>query len=51
MTELTKLAEQQKNQRALQIKNKFLKQTHYGKIAETVTSVIKKLNKTTEIFK
>ena len=34
---LRKLAEQQKNQRALKIKNRILKQTHDKKLAESLS--------------
>ena len=40
---LCKLAEQQKNQRALKIKNRNLKQTHDVKIAESLSPITKKL--------
>ena len=46
-----KLAEQQKEQRALNIKNKILKQTHDDKLAESLSPITKKLdeiNKTTQ---
>ena len=48
---LRKLAEQQKNQRAEKIKNRFLKQTHDIKLAESLSPITKKLdtiNKSTE---
>ena len=48
---LRKVAGQQKNQRALKIKNRILKQTHDIKLAETLSPIIKKLdevNKTTQ---
>ena len=38
---LRKLAEQQKNQRADKLKNRFLKQTHNVKIAESLSPVTK----------
>ena len=41
---LRKLAEQQKNQRALKIKNRILKQFHYKKLAETLSPITKKLD-------
>ena len=41
---LRKLAEQQKNQRALQIKNRILKQTHDVKLAESLSPITKKLD-------
>ena len=40
---LHKLAEQQKNRRAIKIKNRILKQTHDMKIAETLSPITKKL--------
>ena len=48
---LRKLAEQQKNQRALKIKNKILKQTHDIKLADIISPVTLKLedvNKSSE---
>ena len=39
-----KLAEQQKNQRALTIKNRILKQTHDIKLAESLSPITKKLD-------
>ena len=45
---LRKLAEQQKNQQALKIKNKFLKQTHDGKLAESLSDITKKLDEVKE---
>ena len=41
---LRKLAEQQKNERALKIRNKILKQTHDIKLAESLSPITKKLN-------
>ena len=41
---LRKLAEQQKNQRALKVKNRILEQTHDEKLAETLSPIIKKLD-------
>ena len=41
---LRKLAEQQKEQRALTIKNRILKQTHDEKLAETLSPITKKLD-------
>ena len=38
------LAEQQKNQRALKIENRILKQTHYLKLAESLSPITKKLD-------
>ena len=46
---LRKLAEQQKKQRAL--KNRILKQTHDIKIAESLSSFIKKLDELNESTK
>ena len=46
-----KLAEQQKNQRALKIKSRILKQTHDVKLAESLSPITEKLdtiNKSTE---
>ena len=48
---LRKLAEQQKEQRALEIKNRILKQTHDIKLAESLSPNTKKLdeiNKSTQ---
>ena len=48
---LRKLADQQKNQRALKIKNRILKQTHDDKLAESLSPITKKLdevNKSTQ---
>ena len=41
---LRKLAEQQKNQRALKIKNRVLKQNHRVKLAETLFPITKKID-------
>ena len=41
---LRKLAEQQKEQRALKIKNTILKQTHDEKLAESLSPVTNKLD-------
>ena len=41
---LRKLAEQQKNERALKIKNRILKQTHDIKLAESLSPITKKLD-------
>ena len=41
---LRKLAEQQKEQRALEIKNRILKQTHDIKLAESLSPITKKLD-------
>ena len=48
MINLRKLAEQQKNQRALKIKNRILKQTHDKKLAESLSPITIKLDETTE---
>ena len=48
---LRKLAEEQKSQRALKIKNGILKQTHDTKLAESLSPVTKKfdeVNKSTQ---
>ena len=48
---LRKLAEERKNQRAEKTKNRFLKQTHDNKLAESFSPITKKLdevNKTTQ---
>ena len=48
---LRKLADQQKNQRAIKIKNRILKQTHDVKLAENLSAITKKLdevNKSTQ---
>ena len=44
---LRKLAAQQKDQRALKIKNRILKQTHDIKLAESLSPITKKLDETT----
>ena len=41
---LRKLAEQQKHQRALKIKNRILKQTHDEKLAESLSPITKRLD-------
>ena len=49
--DLRKLAQQQKEQRALKIKNRVLKQTHDIKLGESLSPIIKKLedvNKSTQ---
>ena len=48
---LRKLADQQKNQRALKIKNKILKQTHDIKSAESLSSNFKKLEEVNQSAK
>ena len=48
---LRKLADQQKNQRSIKIKNRILKQTHDVKLAESLSPITKKLdevNKSTQ---
>ena len=44
MINLRKLADEQKNQRALKIKNRILKQTHDVKLAESLSPITKKLD-------
>ena len=44
LEKLRKLAEQQKEQRATKIKNRFLKQTHVVKLAESLSPITKKLD-------
>ena len=51
MINLRNLAEQQKNQRALKIKNRFLKQTHDVKLAEGFSPITKKLEENNETSK
>ena len=41
---LRKVAEQQKNQRALKLKNRILKQTHDVRLAESLSPITKKLD-------
>ena len=51
LVNLRKLANQQKNQRALKIKNRILKQTHDIKLAESLSPITRKiddLNKSTQ---
>ena len=43
---LRKLVDQQKNQRAEKIKNRFLKQTHDVKLAESLSPITTKLDET-----
>ena len=45
---LRKLAVQQKNRRALKIKNRILKQTHKVKLAESLSPITKKLSEVNE---
>ena len=47
---LRKLAEQQKNERALKIKNRILKQTHDVKLAESLSPITKKLDEVGKII-
>ena len=42
---LRKLAEQQKNQRALKIKNRIIKQTHDEKLAESLSPFTEPITK------
>ena len=51
MINLHKLAEQQKSQRALKIKNRILKQTHNVKLAESLSPITKKLDTINESTK
>ena len=48
---LRKLAEQQKQERALKIKNRILKQTHDVKLAESLSPITKKLDTINESTK
>ena len=48
MINLRKLAQQQKEQRALKIKNRILKETHDIKLAESLSPITKKLDETTK---
>ena len=48
---LRKLAEQQKNERALKIRNKILKQTHDKKLAESLSPITEKLDTINESTK
>ena len=45
---LRELAEQQKNQRVLRIKNRILKQTHDIKLAESLSPITERLDKVKE---
>ena len=47
LNNLRKLAEQQKEQRALKINNRILKQTHDVKLTESLSPITKKLDETT----
>ena len=51
MINLRKLAEQQKSERALKIKNRILKQTHDIKLAESLSPITKKLDTINESTK
>ena len=48
MINLRKLSEQQKNQRALKIKNRILKQTHDIKLSESLSPITEKLDEVKE---
>ena len=48
LVKLRNLAEQQKEQRAPKIKNRILKQTHDVKLAETLSPITTKLDKTSK---
>ena len=48
LIKLRKLAEQQKEQRALEFKNRILKQTHDIKLAESLSPITKKLDESTK---
>ena len=48
MINLRKLAEQQKNQQALKIKNRILKQTHDIKLAQSLSPITNKLDETSK---
>ena len=48
MINLRKLAQQQKEQRAIKIKNRILKETHDIKLAESLSPITKKLKKSTK---
>ena len=51
LNNLRKLAEQQRNQRALKIKNRILKQTHDVKLAESLSHITKKTDTINESTK
>ena len=51
LIKLRKLAEQQKEQRTLKIKNRILKQTHDIKLAESLSHITKKLDEVSESTK
>ena len=48
MSNLRKLAEQQKNQRALKTKNRILKQTQDNKLSEKLSSITKRIEEVKE---
>ena len=48
---MRELAEQQKNQRAIEIKNEILKQTHDKNLAEPLSHITKQLEKLDESTK
>ena len=48
MINLRKLAQQQKEQRAIKIKNRILKETHDIKLAESLSPITKKIKKSTK---
>ena len=48
---LSKLTEQQKNQRAIEIKQKISKQTHDKKLADSLSLITKKLEEVKESTK
>ena len=48
LNNLRQLAQQQKEQRALEIKNRILKQTHDVKLAESLSPINKELKKSTK---
>ena len=45
LNNLRKLAQQKKEQRALKIKNRILKQTHDVKLAESLSPITKKIRR------
>ena len=47
---LRKLAEQQKNQRSLEFKNRMLKETHDVQLAESLSPITKKLDEVKKTF-
>ena len=48
LNNLPKLAEKQKNERALKIKNRISRQTHDVKLAESSSPITKKLDESTK---